>query len=89
MNIEEKVQQAKAAIADRLKNERLKKERSQYEIAKIAGVKIHQLQSVENNTKAYTIDTFIRVYLALRDTSKKPPKPDEPFLDFENMITGI
>lgn len=89
MKIETKVDKAKAAIGQLMKQERIKKERSIYEIAKKAGIKIHQLQALEENTRAYTIDTFIRVYFALRDTQKRPPKPDEPFYDFENMITDI
>ena len=53
------------AIGKHLKSARQKKELSSYAVAKMSGISITQLKSIESGNKAYTIDSLLKLQDAL------------------------
>ncbi|HQU99532.1 MAG TPA: helix-turn-helix transcriptional regulator [Bacteroidia bacterium] len=52
-------------IGATLKQARLNAGLTYYALAKQAGLKLHQIQSIEAGTKAYTIDSYLRIAAVL------------------------
>lgn len=60
------------------------KKKTYYAVAKLSGLSIEQVQSVESGDKAYTIDTFLKITHAL-DTYFFLEDRDGKHLDFINI----
>lgn len=62
---EQPILNARKKIGKRLKRIRDNKKLTYYGVAKLSGLSIEQVQSIENGDKAYTIDSFIKIIRAI------------------------
>lgn len=52
-------------IGTAIKKKRKERQMSYYKLAKLSGVTIQQIKSVETSTKSYTLDTLLSIAFAL------------------------
>lgn len=75
---------ARQNVGQYLQSIREEKELTYYAVAKLAGLSIEQVQSIEAGDKAYTIDSFLKITHAL-DTYFFMEDKDGKHLDFIDM----
>jgi len=75
---------ARKKVGQYLQSIREEKKLTYYAVAKLAGLSIEQVQSIEQGDKAYTIDSFLKITHAL-DTYFFMEDKDGKHLDFIDM----
>lgn len=75
---------ARQKVGQYLQSIREEKQLTYYAVAKLAGLSIEQVQSIEAGDKAYTIDSFLKITHAL-DTYFFMEDKDGKHLDFIDM----
>ena len=75
---------ARKKVGQYLQSIREEKQLTYYAVAKLAGLSIEQVQSIEQGDKAYTIDSFLKIIHAL-DTYFFMEDKDGKHLDFIDM----
>jgi len=75
---------ARQKVGQYLQSIREEKQLTYYAVAKLAGLSIEQVQSIEAGDKAYTIDSFLKITHAL-DTYFFTEDKDGKHLDFADM----
>ena len=81
---EELLLTARQQVGQYLRSIREEKQLTYYAVAKLAGLSIEQVQSIEAGDKAYTIDSFLKITHAL-DTYFFMEDKDGKHLDFIDM----
>ena len=75
---------ARQKVGQYLQSIREEKQLTYYAVAKLAGLSIEQVQSIEAGDKSYTIDSFLKITHAL-DTYFFMEDKDGKHLDFIDM----
>ena len=75
---------ARQKVGQYLQSIREEKQLTYYAVAKLAGLSIEQVQSIEAGDKSYTIDSFLKIAHAL-DTYFFMEDKDGKHLDFIDM----
>lgn len=75
---------ARQKVGQHLQSIREEKQLTYYAVAKMAGISIDQVQSIEAGNKAYTIDSFLKIIHAL-DVYFFLEDKDGKHLDFIDM----